>query len=130
VRRNLLALLGIWAVSMVCIGCRSESPDISDAKVDLTVNPSPPFVGDAEISLTLADAGGAALKGADVRLEGNMNHAGMKPSFADLREVEPGRYTGTLAFTMSGDWFILVTAKTSDGRTVQRKIDVPGVKSP
>ncbi|MEO8164467.1 MAG: FixH family protein [Betaproteobacteria bacterium] len=129
-QRNLLAGLGIWAVLTICLGCRPASPEILGAKVELTIDPSPPLVGEAEMMLTLADASGTALQGADVRLEGNMNHAGMKPSFADLREIEPGRYAGTLEFTMGGDWFILVTARTPEGKTVQRKIDVPGVKSP
>jgi hypothetical protein len=64
-----------------------------------------------------------------VRVEGNMNHAGMRPSFADLHETEPGRYTGTLRFTMGGDWFLLVQATLPDGNQVEQKIDVPGVRS-
>jgi hypothetical protein len=128
--RNLPAWLGVGVVLTVCIGCRPAASGTRDVQVDLTVNPSPPLVGDAEVSLTLTDAGGMPLQGADVRLEGNMNHAGMKPSFAELREVEPGRYAGTLQFTMGGDWFILVMAETPDGKTVQRKIDVRGVRSP
>jgi hypothetical protein len=87
------------------------------------------MIGDTTASLKLTDASGSPLEDATVRLEGNMDHAGMKPSFADLVETEPGKYSGTLEFTMGGDWFILVTAKTSDGITVERKIDVPGVKS-
>ncbi|MCA9124682.1 MAG: FixH family protein [Planctomycetaceae bacterium] len=122
--------LGLCAALLFCAGCRSASSEASQTEVDLTIDPSPPLVGDADVSLTLSDVGGAALAGADVRLEGNMNHAGMKPSFAELREIEPGRYVGTLEFTMGGDWFILMTAKTPDGKTVQRKIDVLGVKSP
>ena len=96
--------------------------------MELTIEPSPPLVGDSDLSLELTDADGA-VQGAQVRVEGNMNHAGMKPSFADLKEVEPGRYMGTLEFTMGGDWFLLVTAKTPDGGTIERKIDVRGVKA-
>jgi hypothetical protein len=97
--------------------------------VDLKLVPSPPIVGEADVSLTLTDVSGTALEGAEVRLEGNMNHAGMQPSFADLHEVMPGEYSGKLTLTMGGDWFILVSARTSDGLTLERKIDVPGVKS-
>ena len=113
------------------IGCAPEATDAAkDVEVDLLVDPSPPVVGDADVTVTLASASGQPLAGAEVRLEGNMNHAGMKPSFADLSEVEPGRYTGTLEFTMGGDWFIFVTATTKDGRVVEHSIDVPGVKVP
>ncbi|MCA9125024.1 MAG: FixH family protein [Planctomycetales bacterium] len=129
-RNSFIVSLGVCAAFLICAGCSSPSSEASQTKVDLTIDPSPPLVGDADVSLTLSDARGAKLEGADVQLEGNMNHAGMKPSFAELHEVEPGRYAGKLAFTMGGDWFILVTAKTPDGKTVNRKIDVPGVKSP
>ncbi len=116
---------------MVCTaGCSSTSADTSDVQVELALKPPKPVVGTADVSLQLADAGGAAVRGADVRLEGNMNHAGMKPSFSELQETQPGTYTGTLEFTMAGDWFILVSATTPDGRRIERKIDVPQVKSP
>jgi hypothetical protein len=110
-------------------GCRPADSGAADAGVEMSLEPSPPQVGEADISLRLTDADGKPLEGADLRVEGNMNHAGMKPSFADVSEVEPGKYAGTLRFTMGGDWFILVTAKLPDGRTVERKFDVPGVKA-
>lgn len=116
------------AVAVTFAGCNSQKSAEPDVKVDLSLDPSPPMVGEAGISLKLTGAGGNPVEGAEVRVEGNMNHAGMKPSFADLKEVEPGRYDGTLDFTMGGDWFLLITAKTADGKTVEQKIDVPGVK--
>ena len=122
-------LLGICLIAALAGGCGPERADASGVEVDCKLEPSPPVVGDAQVSLTLTGPDQKPIQGADVRLEGNMNHAGMKPSFADLRETEPGRYTGTLEFTMGGDWFVIVTAKTPDGKTIERKIDVPGVQS-
>ena len=116
-------------VVMLAIGCNPTGSSAPDVRVALTLEPSPPVVGDADVSLELMDASGSPLEGATVRLEGNMNHAGMRPSFSDLREVEPGQYSGKLEFTMGGDWFILVTAQTPDGKAIERKVDVPGVKS-
>lgn len=114
---------------LVCLaGCQQQASDTQDIQVELILKPSPPKVGDADLQLQLTDSSGGVLRGAQVRVEGNMNHAGMKPSFASLQEVEPGRYTGRLTFTMGGDWFLLVTARTRDGRTIERKIDVPRVK--
>lgn len=124
-----LVWLSLLAVVVWLHGCDSPEAEEPSAQVDLTLSPSPPVVGEAEVDLKLNDAEGQPIEGADVRLEGNMNHAGMKPSFADLTEKEPGHYTGTLNFTMGGDWFVLVTAKTQAGKTLERKIDVPGVKS-
>lgn len=117
------------ALLVLGVGCQRGTSVTADMKVDLTLVPSPPRVGSADVNVKLADRNGAPVNNATVRLEGNMNHAGMKPSFADLREDEPGRYSGRLDFTMGGDWFILVSAKTPEGKMVERKIDVPGVKS-
>lgn len=123
------AALSFCAVAMFSIGCGPTEPAAPDVQIDLTLEPSPPVVGDADLSLKLTRPGGAPVEGAEVQVEGNMNHAGMKPSLADLKEVDPGRYTGTLRFTMGGDWFLLITAKTPEGKIVNGKIDVRGVKA-
>lgn len=125
-----VAWLSVWMLLVLGTGCRNAATEAPDVRMNLTFDPSPPVVGDAEFSLQLTDADGSLVQGADVRVEGNMNHAGMKPSFADLEETEPGRYTGTLRFTMGGDWFLLVQAEMPDGETVELRRDVPGVKAP
>lgn len=110
-------------------GCQAPTADTSSTQVDLTMEPAEPVVGSSLLSIRLADADGKLMQGASVRVEGNMNHAGMKPSFADLTESEPGEYSGTLEFTMGGDWFLLVTATRPDGSSIERQIDVPGVRA-
>jgi hypothetical protein len=129
VRRDSVVWLGVICSLVSGTGCEYGTSAATDIQVHVALDPSPPIVGNADVTLMLADVNGSPVKDATVRLEGNMNHAGMRPSFADLREVEPGRYSGTIEFTMGGDWFILVTAKTLEGKTVERKIEVPGVKS-
>ena len=130
-KSNCLVWLLVLSASLLAApGCRPQAADTSDIEVALALEPSPPVVGDSNVTLTITDAAGEPVSGAEVKIEGNMNHAGMKPSFADLGETEPGNYSGTLDFTMGGDWFILVTASTPDGKQIERKIDVPGVKSP
>jgi hypothetical protein len=121
-------LLGL---ALLCAGCSGEKhPEGPEGvKVELSVSPSPPAVGPAKATVKLTDKEGKPLKGAALKLEGNMNHAGMKPVFADAKEVEPGRYEATLNFTMGGDWFVLITGKLADGRPLKEKVDVPDVKS-
>jgi YtkA-like len=121
--------IGVALAAGLAVGCQSGSQTTADADVVLQIQPDPPHVGPADVVLTLNDAAGAPLSGAEIQLEGDMNHAGMQPVFADLEETEPGRYAGSLNFTMGGDWFILVTGTLADGRRVEDKIDVPGVKS-
>ena len=114
-------------VLLLLAGCGRGSKDLPDVNVTLEIEPSPPQLGLASITVVLQDAGGLPIRGAQVELEGNMNHAGMVPVFAEASEVTPGRYRAGMEFTMGGDWFILVRADLPDGRSMERKVDVPGV---
>lgn len=125
-----LAWLSACVVLLFAAGCNSDAASESDLNFELTFEPSPPKVGEANVTLKVTDSSGAPVEGADIELEGNMNHAGMVPSPADLEESEPGQYDGTMDFTMGGDWFVLITGKTSDGGSIEHKIDVPGVEAP
>ena len=53
-----------------------------------------------------------------------MSHAGMSPVFGETKEVEPGKYRGTLEFTMAGDWIILVHITLPGGQRVQQQIEL------
>jgi len=120
-----------WVLGLLFLlslaGCGRGDKDLPDVAMEMVVSPEPPQLGPAAITVTLHDAAGAPISGARVELEGNMNHAGMVPVFADAVEVAPGRYQADMEFTMGGDWFILVHADLPDGRSLERKIDVPGV---
>jgi hypothetical protein len=124
----------LWLGSLLLIllallaGCRRSGQDLADVRVDLVVNPNPPQVGEARLTLTLSDSAGQPISGAEVEFEGNMSHAGMAPTFTQASEVAPGRYEAPLEFNMAGDWFILVRATLPDGRQLERQVDVPGVE--
>ena len=121
--------LGLLLVTLLILaGCRRSGQDLSDVGVSLVVNPNPPQVGEALVTLTLSDSAGQPITGAKVELEGNMSHAGMAPTLAQPTEVAPGRYEAPLEFNMAGDWFILVRATLPDGRKLERQVDVPGVE--
>jgi hypothetical protein len=110
------------------LGCRH--PDsTSENDITLSVEPNPPRVGKARLTLAVKDQDGKLVEGATLKLEGNMAHAGMKLEFADAREEKAGRYLADLEFTMAGDWFILIDGKLADGRAIHKKIDVKGVKA-
>jgi hypothetical protein len=122
---TLLALLAL-------AGCRREAPppsELEGVKIDFEIGPRPLTQGTARAAVRLTDESGKPIEKATLKIEGNMNHAGMKPSFADLEEVKPGRYEGDLELTMGGDWFVLIDGTLADGRKFRKKIDVPGVKS-
>jgi hypothetical protein len=112
---------------LATIGCRGGAEGLDDVIVDLTIDPDPPRLGLTTLTVTLHDMEGGPIVGAEMSLEGNMNHAGMVPVLAKAIEISPGRYEAPLEFSMGGDWFVLVQALLSDGRILEQKIDVPGV---
>lgn len=123
----LLLLLGTTALLASCGregGRASEAPEITAA---WSVTPAPPRVGPARVSLALTE-GGQPVRGAEVRLEGNMSHPGMQPVFGDARETAPGRYEAPLELTMAGDWFLLAQITLRDGRSLSRTSPLPGVR--
>lgn len=122
-------LMLLLVVTLALAACQKAENDLPDVSVDLAVSPDPPQVGPATVTVTLRNADGEPIGGAEMKLEGTMTHAGMVPVFADATETEPGQYEATLEFTMGGDWIIIVRATLPDGRSLEREIDVPGVKS-
>jgi len=116
-----------FAVSLTT-GCGSENGDAqAELSYELTVEPDPPRTGLAKLQLRGTDAAGEPVEGAALRIEGNMNHAGMVPEFADATESQPGHYEAELEFTMGGDWILTVEATTADGRKHEWQRDVRGV---
>jgi hypothetical protein len=120
----------VWlgmVLALLLAGCARGGRDLPDVQVDLAVDPTPPRIGPASIMVTLRDGNGQPITGATMELEGNMNHAGMVPVLAQASEVAAGRYQANLEFTMAGDWFILVRADLSDGRSMERRVDLVGL---
>jgi hypothetical protein len=127
-RLSLLTLA--CAAVLVGAACQRRAGSAPDVLVEHEVSPRPPKVGPAVFSLRLTDAATSRpLAGARIALEGNMTHAGMTPAFAEAEEVEPGRYRAALDFTMAGDWVVTVRAALPDGRRVERRLDVKGVRA-
>lgn len=125
----LICGLGLSAC-LAAAGCRPPAASAPQIRLDWRVTPDPPSAGPVRISLTLTDeATGRPVPGAEVRLEGNMSHPGMRPVFGTAREVSPGTYEAHLELTMGGDWFLLVDATLPDGGTLHRQIGLPGVRT-
>jgi hypothetical protein len=129
---GLRRLFFVWL--LICLhpwlsGCREAKEPPPDIVVEHEITPQPVKAGPATITLTLSDAGGTPFKGAQVRLEGNMSHPGMRPIFSEAREAEPGRYEAPIKITMGGDWIILIHITLPDGRKLQREFEIKGVQS-
>jgi hypothetical protein len=57
-----------------------------------------------------------------------MSHAGMAPVVTDAREHAPGVYDLPFAFTMQGDWVLLVSVALPAGGRIERRIEVANVR--
>ena len=58
-----------------------------------------------------------------------MTHAGMKPVIVETEALGGGRYaTKGFAFTMGGDWVIIVRAVLADGSRAEQRVDLKGVR--
>lgn len=123
--RRALAQIGAAGLLLLVCAC---SPSRSELPVDvhIKVSPSPPSVGPSIVELTVTGPEGP-LRLVGLHVEGNMNHPGMSPSEGVVSEMGDGRYRAALDFTMGGDWYLLVSGTTHDGRTFESAIDVPGV---
>ena len=97
--------------------------------MDWTVTPQPPTAGPVLLALKLTDRdSGQPVPGAEVRIEGDMTHPGMKPVFGTAREVAPGRYEAPVELTMAGDWVFSIDARLPDGRGFERQFELRGVR--
>lgn len=126
-RRALPILLAAAAV-LAAAACRpAPARGIAFA---WSLAPSPPVVGDAILTLRVQDRNGRPVQGAALRVEGHMSHPGMAPVVAQAAERQPGVYEAAMAFTMRGDWILLVTGTLASGEPIEHRIDVPGVQPP
>lgn len=114
----------IWQAA----GCRKAAQASPDIVIEHEIAPWPPRFGPAVITLTLSERGGRAVRGAQVSLEADMSHAGMRPEFAPAREIAVGRYQGGLNFTMAGDWVIIARVTLPGGQKLERQMEVHGVR--
>ena len=73
---------------------RGQSNDIPEIEIELSLSPDPPEVGLSTVSLWLNNAAGQAITGAEIELEGNMNHAGMTPVFSQMTGEGAGPLRG------------------------------------
>ncbi|MCW9707845.1 FixH family protein [Fodinibius salsisoli] len=116
-------------VCLAAVGCAPSDDADPDINLQWEITPNPPSAGMAQLDFTLRDSTEQLIKGAEVKLEGNMSHPGMQPVLTTAEEIAPGKYSANIKFTMGGDWFILVKSTLADGREVRKQIEIAGVRS-
>jgi len=112
----------------VGVGCHRPPNASMGVTVEFQIEPKPVRVGPVVICFTLTDAVNHPVTGAQIEVEGDMSHAGMRPVFAQANEVRPGRYESPLPLAMAGDWVILLHGTLSNGEKLERQFDVRDVR--
>ena len=125
----LLVVAVAFFLSLVVTACKNPTETSSILTIEHEITPQPARVGEATLTLRLADAGRQPVTGASITLEGNMSHAGMSPVFAQAKETEPGRYQAIVDLKMAGDWTILTHITLAGGQKLERQLDVKGVRA-
>lgn len=119
----------VWGLVLVgATGCGQTGTQEPAIGLEWSLSPDPRVVGPATLAVSLTDTAGAPLTGAEIGLEANMSHAGMKPVFAASTERDSGRYLLPFEFTMAGDWYARLEIRRPDGSTTTRLLELPGVR--
>ena len=125
-----LVQIGCFCFLMASLtACHRRVGAVSAVSVQEEILPQPVTVGPATITIKLSDTQGNPLSGAGVMFEGDMSHPGMSPIFAAAKELPVGRYQAQLDFGMAGDWVVILHIKLPNGQTLERQVDVKGVRS-
>jgi hypothetical protein len=124
-----IGLLFCCAGVLILAGCRRSAEAAPPVIIQAEITPQPVVVGPATVTVRLKDAQGGPLTNARLTVEGDMSHPGMRPVFAEAKEVSRGRYQAQLQFEMAGDWVLLLHIKLPGGQTIERQVDVKGVRA-
>jgi hypothetical protein len=126
----------VWALlllaclpAFISAGCHTPVNNDGGISIIESIAPQPVRARAETISFRLTNESHQPVTGAHAQVEGDMNHPGMAPVFADALEVAPGDYHANLNFTMGGDWVVLFHITLSDGRKIERQMDVKGIES-
>lgn len=123
--RYILAFaLVLFSLSLISCRGSAQSDEAPEVKITLTVEPQPATIGPATVIISLTNVDDDPINDADVRIRGDMTHAGMVPVLADTASSQDGVYKVPFEWTMAGDWSVTVMVVLPDGRAVTREFKV------
>ena len=120
----ILIIIILTGFLSACGRIQANQQKLADINIELSVEPTQPAVGPAQLVVIVTDAAGRPINNANLQVEGNMTHAGMVPVLAQATAGENGRYTVPFEWTMGGDWIVTVTATLPDGSTAEEQFDL------
>ncbi len=123
-----------WQPTLVCtvallllVACGRAGETVNDSGVQIRLLLDNTGSATSTVGIQLQGADQAPITDATVKIEGNMNHAGMVPVLTEaVRDGDGGSADGTyhlpFEFYMLGDWIITVEATLADGSQVFKDI--------
>lgn len=122
-------LSAVLLACSLCVACDRQAGTGDRVSLSWDLEPVPPVAGAAGLArLTLRDAQQQPVTGARLQLEGHMSHPGMAPVVSAVTERGNGTYEAPIAFTMAGDWILVVTGDLPGIGRITRQIEVVGVR--
>ncbi|MBK9125615.1 MAG: FixH family protein [Chloroflexi bacterium] len=121
-------LVLLVAITVALVGCResAQTPTATPENVpqiDIALEAEATSVGETVLIVTVTDATGAPVEAQEVRLRGDMAHAGMMLVQEQTDSGEDGVYRIPFGWTMGGSWTVTVTVVLTDGTTVEDTFD-------
>ena len=86
-------------------------------QVAVVVNPEVPMIGNNTVMVSVADAAGAPVDGAQVAITAIMRAMGSMPEMrvpAEMTQTGPGQYEGDFSLSMDGSWPLTVRIEKAD----------------
>lgn len=118
-------LLLVALLPAACGRMQGSAPKAEDGySVTMASEPAQPSVGPGMLTFTLRDPAGVPVEGVELKVIGNMSHAGMTPVEGAVQSSAGGAYRVSMNWTMSGDWFVDLSFRASDGKEVARRFPI------
>ena len=124
--KRLLALVAIALVAAGCAGKADKAQTGAPLNVATAFSPDPPKQGPETITITLTDASGAPVRGADVKISTKMPAMSMTGPTVTGSDNGDGTYTAHIRLNYATGWQFATSAAANGNRatsTVSR--DVP-----
>lgn len=116
-----IVLIALMVSFSACGGRNSQAGNGSG--VTVSAEPMSTMVGETMLMVNLTDSSGVPVTDAEIRVKGDMSHAGMTPVLADPVSFADGAYPVPFEWTMAGDWFLTIDVTLADGTTFTERID-------
>ena len=96
-------------------------------EVGVVTEPATPRVGDNRLIVELRSLRGDPVTGVSMEAFAEMPAMGAMPAMrrpADMEEISPGRYAGSINLSMRGEWPLTLSFRSPEGRPVRMQFDL------